>query len=106
MRMWMVDPKILCKNHLLGEHGELHKHRHCFEKQYKMAGRMGHIEPESMESRHDELVVEMKRRGYNHNSPFEQPDVSYLPEMLVDPDDALEDLLNRCEHCRKRYEEK
>ena len=23
--MWMVNPKILCKNHILGEHKELHQ---------------------------------------------------------------------------------
>lgn len=24
MRMWMVDPTIMCRQHLLGEHYELH----------------------------------------------------------------------------------
>lgn len=24
MRMWVVNPKILCRKHLLGEHVELH----------------------------------------------------------------------------------
>ena len=24
MRMWMVDPKIMCRKHLLGEHVEHH----------------------------------------------------------------------------------
>ena len=24
MRMWMVNPEILCRKHLLGEHVELH----------------------------------------------------------------------------------
>ena len=99
MRMWMIDPKLLCRKHLLGEHGEIHKFRHCFEKKYKMAGRMGQIEPVSMESRHDELAEEMKRRGYNHQSPYEQPDVSYLPEMLVNSDDAHKDLISRCSEC-------
>jgi hypothetical protein len=22
--MWMVDPRIMCRNHLLGEHAEIH----------------------------------------------------------------------------------
>ena len=24
MRMWMVDPRIMCRQHLLGEHVEIH----------------------------------------------------------------------------------
>lgn len=102
MRMWMCSPKILCKNHLLGEHGEIHKHRHNFIKHHKMDWRIGQIEPESMQKRHDELVKEMIARGYNHKSPYEQPDVSYLPIMLVDRNKALVDLLERCPECRKR----
>lgn len=104
MRMWMVDPKILCRKHLLGEHGEIHNHRHNFVKQHKMDGRMGQIEPEAMERRHDELAGEMLLRGYKHQSPFKQLDVSYLPEMKVDIKEALKDLLNRCEDCRQRHD--
>lgn len=104
MRMWMCDPKILCRKHLLGEHGEIHKHRHNFVKQHKMGGRVGQIEPEAMEIRHDELAKEMLSRGYKHESPFEQPETSYLPEMKVDREIALDDLLNRCQDCRDRYE--
>lgn len=29
MRMWMVDPKIMCRKHLLGEHLELHMLAGC-----------------------------------------------------------------------------
>lgn len=103
MRMWMVDPKILCRKHLLGEHGEIHKHRHNFVKQHKMDGRIGQIEPKSMEKRHDILAKEMLKRGYNHQSPFSQPDISYLPKMTVNKSDALSDLLSRCSECKKRY---
>jgi hypothetical protein len=99
--MWMVDPKFLCRKHLLGEHGEIHKHRHNFVKKHRMAGRLGQIEPISMQRRHDELALELLKRGYNHNSPFEQPDVSYLPEMFVDIEASIQDLKDRCEECRK-----
>lgn len=64
------------------------------------------IEPKSMQSRHDVLVEEMKSRNFNHNSPFEQPDVSYLGEkadILVDTENSLSDLLSRCEKCLERY---
>ena len=82
MRMWMIDPKLLCRKHLLGEHAEIHKHRHNFVKQHNITGRIYpivQIEPENMKSRHDELAKEMIKRGYNHNSPYEQPDLDYLP---------------------------
>jgi len=82
MRMWTVDPKTLCRNHLLGEHYELHKHRHRFVKKHSMKGYIekNQIFPRLMKQRHDELAAEMLRRGYNHSSPYEQPDVSYCYE--------------------------
>lgn len=106
MRMWMIDPELLCRKHLLGEHGEIHKFRHSFVKQHKMAGRMGQIEPAKMESRHDELAVEMLKRGYKHQSPYEQPDVSHLPEMVVDKQVSLADLYQRCSDCKERIDGK
>ena len=109
--MWMVQPDMLCRKHLLGEHGELHKHKHNFEKQHSISKRIApvvQIEPSKMQQRHDELVVEMKRRRYNHQSPYEQPDISYLPEeernAMVDPFISIQDLKNRCSECAKRIE--
>ena len=109
MRMWMIDPKLLCRKHLLGEHGEIHKHRHNFVKQHSIKGRIEpvvQIEPKSMQSRHDELVVEMLRRGYNHNSPYQQPDISYLQENYiaakVDISTSIADLKNKCTECLKK----
>jgi len=104
----MIDPKLLCRKHLLGEHGEIHKHRHNFVKQHKIDRRISpvvQIEPKSMESRHDELADEMVRRGFNHQSPYEQPDISYLPEYQrfaeVDLDISIDDLISRCPECYK-----
>ena len=104
MRMWMVNPKILCRKHLLGEHGEIHKHRHCFEKGYRIEGRRGQIEPNVMQKRHDELAKEMIARGMNHKSPYKQPDLSCynLNGFVVDKNSSLELLMNRCEECRIR----
>ena len=103
MRMWMCSPQLLCRKHLLGEHGEIHKHRHNFAKKHKMDGRIGQVFPTQMQSRHDLLAYEMLRRGYNHNSPYTQPDVTYLSdEMLgVVPDirGNLKDLACRCKEC-------
>lgn len=66
-----VDPKILCRQHLLGEHNEYHK---IFEpavlKQKNMSG-YADVNAVSKMSiiRHKRLLNEMKARGYNHSSP-------------------------------------
>lgn len=76
MRMWMVDPTLMCKKHLLGEHGELHKFMHNWEKRHRIDGRLAGnaMEPLSYKARHDVLADEMLARNYNHKSPLEQPD--------------------------------
>ena len=110
MRMWMIRPELLCRKHLLGEHGELHKHRHVFEKKRSIDGYIKNncIEPKSMKQRHDRLVREMIRRGYNHNSPYDQPDISYLTqdnqEFEVDNIRSFADLISRCEDCYKKFQ--
>lgn len=109
MRMWGVHPKYLCKNHLLGEHGEIHKHRHNFVKRHRISKRIKpivQIEPENMKIRHDQLAEEMVIRNYNHNSPYELPDLSYLSYderyAKIDINNSLVDLMNRCADCRER----
>lgn len=110
MRMWMIDPSLLCRRHLLGAHGEIHKHKHNFEKKHSIDGRISpvvQIEPRSMQEEHDRLAEEMTRRGYSHASPFVQPDLSYLKEkadVRVDIHYSIVDLSNRCGECRKRIE--
>jgi hypothetical protein len=105
--MWMIDVRMLCDQHLLGEHGEIHKHRHIFVKGHRIAGRKGQIEPGSMGSRHDELAKEMIRREMTHRSPYVQPDLSGydLTGFVVDREAALADLVGRCEECAKRVAE-
>lgn len=112
MRMWMINPKLLCKKHLLGEHGEIHKHRHNFIKHHGIHGRIFpivQIEPSSMKLRHDNLAAEMLRRGYNHQSPYEQPDISYLQNseryVKVDLEYNIKDLSDRCLDCGKLIDE-
>jgi hypothetical protein len=111
MRMWMIDPKLLCRKHLIGEHGELHKFKHNFEKKHRINKRieLGQIEPSSMQTRHDELAEEMIRRGYNHKSPYEMPDLFYLPkeqrDFKVDLNQSFNDLIIRCEECKIRIQE-
>lgn len=101
MRMWMIDPRRMCRKHLLGEHGEIHKHRHNFVKGHSIAGRRGQIEPEAMQDRHDVLAAEMARRGFRHTSPYAQPDLAAydLAGFVVDRAASERDLRGRCVEC-------
>jgi len=105
MRMWMVDPGEMCRQHLLGEHSEIHKHRHNFVKGHNISGRIegNAVEPEAMQERHDALVSEMLKRGYKHNSPYEQPDLSKYPietrQAKVNIQEARKLLEKKCLRC-------
>lgn len=108
MRMWMVNPSVLCRKHLLGEHGEIHKHIPSFRKGHRIDGRFEpvvQIQLNALESRHDELAAEMLKRGYNHNSPLvDVPDLSLTYpqhyDKVVDVEISKKDLIERCPECR------
>ena len=102
----MIDSRMLCNRHLLGEHFEIHQHRHNFVKGHSIEGRRGQIEPESMSQRHDDLAEEMLSRGMKHESPYVQPDLSEydLSGFTVDRNDSMLDLKARCCECEKRME--
>jgi hypothetical protein len=111
--MWMCDPKILCRKHLMGEHVETHMFLGSFQKKKSIAGfvEKNCAQPLALQDRHDVLAAEMVRRGYNHKSPLQfTPEVlNYLPEnhraATVDIDGALHVLLEvkKCEVCIARY---
>lgn len=98
MRQWMVDPKVLCRNHLLGEHREHHTFVGTILKGINVTGYIeaGELDPHKLKERHDELVVEMVRRGYSHYSPLDQPDVSHIKgKPYIDVEANLHDLASR-----------
>lgn len=109
MRMWMVPPQIMCTQHLLGEHRELHALVGILRTKPNLSwiGYVHHncLEFRSIGRRHEELVVEMLLRGYQHLTPLQQP---ILPEHLEDISvDRLRSktlLLDRCLQCRTRFE--
>lgn len=77
MRIWDVSPQILCRNHLLGEHRELHAVWTILTR--NKSGYSFHPETlrwkdklSALYARHEELTKEMKSRGYNHNSPLDK----------------------------------
>ncbi len=72
MRMWMIDPKLMCRKHLLGEHRELHALVGILKKGTGIQGYLDNnlIETHNIVNRHEELVKEMTNRGYSHKSPL------------------------------------
>ncbi len=110
MRMWMVDPKIMCRKHLLGEHVELHMIVGHMKKRRSIKGFIRHncIEPLAIAQRHEELVKEMVIRGYDHKSVLDVPEnlLEYLTaiekRVRVSVESSVEDLITRCADCRSR----
>lgn len=101
MRMWMIPPEELCRKHLLGEHREIHTLYGSLIRGKSIFGYLenGLLEPQNMNQRHDDLVIEMKRRGYNHQSPLNV--LYFVPVGYVNRDKSVSDLMNRCNQCFK-----
>ena len=105
MRMWMVDPSLLCRKHLLGEHLECHMFVGAINKGISIKGYMdrGLCEPDKLEIRHNQLANEMAKRGYNHKS--ELPKYEYSKSGHIDITNSINELINRCPDCRKLIKE-
>jgi len=103
--MWMVNPKFMCRQHLLGEHVEIHMFAETLSREKTVKGYLekGLLEVHSLYSRHEELVKEMKRRGYRHCSDLDKKWMSADPLGTVDRERNLEELLGRCSRCNRRY---
>jgi hypothetical protein len=77
MRIWDIPPSQLCRQHLLGEHRELHAMWTILTTNRK--GYRNHPETKRWEGklaalyiRHDDEVKEMTRRNYAHHSPLDK----------------------------------
>jgi len=83
VRIWCVPVSELDRQHLLGEHAELHcivGALLCHYKAYR-----NHPETlrfknrlEELYFRHQDQVAEMQKRGYQHNSPLPKSCVPYV----------------------------
>lgn len=60
-----IKPRLMCNQHLVGEHGELHKHLSSLKKGYDLTKRFigGQISPSDYVRRHDALAEEIQRRA-------------------------------------------
>lgn len=74
-----MHPKYLCRQHLLGEHRELHGLWNILTKHGGTGGYSHHPETKrwvgklrALYARHAALVAEMQKRGYTHSSPLDK----------------------------------
>jgi hypothetical protein len=95
MRIWDITPDKLCRNHLLGEHSELHAIWSILTNSKK--GFAYHPETlrwrgklKALYLRHEEIVDEMKKRGFNHKSPLNS-DFAIGKSVQKDLVDSVED---------------
>jgi hypothetical protein len=108
--MWMVDPVLMCREHLLGEHREMHALVGMLTRKKSLTGyiKKGLLTPKLIGKRHDQLAKEIVKRGYNHLTPmiFEQELLDYLPEeqqnSKVDLQWSQTCLVLRCDRCKDR----
>lgn len=79
MRIWDIQPKNLCRKHLLAEHRELHGLWNILTKNEGKGGYSRHPETlrwvgkqKALYLRHEALVKEFTRRGYQHHTPLDK----------------------------------
>lgn len=77
MRIWDLDPKYLCRTHLLAEHRELHaiwniltKNKKGYSKHPETLRWKGKLK--ALYFRHEALKKEFKKRGYKHFSDLDK----------------------------------
>ena len=102
----MCDPRIMCRQHLLGEHAEIHMFIGTISRGNSVKGYLekGLLEVHSLYNRHDELVKEMKRRNYRHNSEISKKWKEARILGSIDRKKNLKQLISRCSRCREGYE--
>jgi hypothetical protein len=109
--MWMVDPKLMCNQHLLGEHVELHMFVGTIKKRKSLDGFVKNnlLEFLSIEKRHTALALEMTKRKMNHKSVLprmEQEDFDFYSHKVVlsevNKEESFKELMRRCDKCKQQ----
>jgi len=104
----MAPPCKMCDKHLLGEHVEIHMFIGSLKKKISINGYIENdlLEPKSIYLRHNEIVLEMKKRGFNHRSPLPKINLSSCLSKdhlnhKINKKRSYSILLKRCKRCRK-----
>ena len=108
MRIWDIPVEKLCDNHLLGEHRELHaiwtiltENKKGYSKHPETLRWKGKLK--ALYVRHEKLVIEMKKRGFNHKTPLSinQASSDSLQNDFVDSiEDQIKILLRKKCKCK------
>ena len=108
VRMWLVDPELMCKQHRLGEHKEIHdlvgfiRNGHIEKVQFHAS--RGQVFPQHISMRHEQLEA---HDGLD--SPISVPDVAEDLQMTEVTGRLLkhnrQELARRCDECAKKQEE-
>jgi len=105
--MWMVNPRWMCDQHLLGEHVECHMFAGSINKGKSVQGYInkGLLELHNLRRRHGEVATERNRRNMNHKSPFPTVvNISFCSSLgEIDRMKNLAELMCRCPDCRARF---
>lgn len=102
MRMWNINPKYMCRQHILGEHLELHMLATAVKTKQNINGYIKNklVETHNIQERHNTLVREMLRRGYQHKTPLRLQ--TSLNQGKINIKANMKELAKRCRECRKR----
>jgi hypothetical protein len=97
LRIWDIEPERLCRQHLLGEHRELHalwviltKDKKGFARHPETVRWRGKLK--ALYRRHEALVMEMARRGYRHRTPLAAQEAVGLAEQKEYKDTPAEQI--------------
>ncbi len=102
MRIWDLPTERLCRNHLLGEHNELHAMWYILTQGRK--GYSHHPETRRWKGKlralfyvHEAIVQEMVARGYNHQSPLDKrlAKGKRVQDEYIDPVDRQVEILKQ-----------
>ena len=100
MRIWDIPANKLCTKHLLGEPSELHglwniltQNKSGYSKHPETLRWKGKLA--ALYLRHEELVIEMKKRDYQHKSVLDRTFATGLPiqEQFVNSYDEQREIL-------------
>ena len=108
MRIWDIPPEKLCRNHLLGEHRELHavwsiitNEKKAYSNHPEILRWKGRLK--ALYARHEKLVHEMANRGYKHHTPLDielATGESEQTEFVYSYDDQIRTLRERGCDCK------
>jgi len=108
IRMWMVDPRIMCTRHLCREHCEIHRLVSNLRKGRNVRKYLLQqvIDISSIYARHKEIEEEIMARGGKLDSPLSVAEcvafARWYGSTTINMGRSLSDLSCCCKQCQKR----